>query len=168
MPAVSNTSPLLNLAIIDQLHLLQQQFVEVLIPTVVLAELKPGTDYPGTERIRHALDTQWLRVVELKDDTLARALSLELDQGEAAAIAVAIELSHTQILMDERDGRAKAKALGLQPVGILGVLLQAKLAGQIPSVETSLRALKNEAGFLLTMSCMTACLSKPVGSEGAL
>jgi predicted nucleic acid-binding protein len=149
MPAVSNTSPLLNLAIINQLHLLQQRFVEVLIPPVVLAELKPGTDYPGTERIQHALDAQWLRVVELKDDTLARALRLELDLGEAAAIAIAIELSHTQILMDERDGRAKAKALGLQPVGILGVLLRAKLAGQIPSVETSLRALKNEAGFFI-------------------
>jgi predicted nucleic acid-binding protein len=51
--------------------------------------------------------------------------------------------------MDERDGRAKAKAMGLQPVGILGVLLRAKLAGQIPSVETSLRALKNEAGFFI-------------------
>ena len=51
--------------------------------------------------------------------------------------------------MDERDGRAKAKGLGLQPVGILGVLLRAKLAGQIPSVETSLRALKIEAGFFI-------------------
>jgi predicted nucleic acid-binding protein len=110
MPAVSNTSPLLNLAIIDQLHLLQQQFVEVLIPPVVLAELKPGTDYPGTERIQHALDTQWLRVAELKDDTLARALRLELDQGESAAIAIAIKLSYTQILMDERDGRANDPA----------------------------------------------------------
>jgi predicted nucleic acid-binding protein len=147
MPAVSNTSPLLNLAIINQLHLLQQQFVEVLIPPIVFAELKPGTDYPGTERVQHALDTHWLQVVELEDDTLARALSLELDQGEAAAIAVAIEQSLTQILMDERDGRAKG--LGLQPIGVLGVLLRAKLAGQIPSVETSLRALKNEAGFFI-------------------
>jgi predicted nucleic acid-binding protein len=51
---------------------------------------------------------------------------LELDQGEAAAIALALELEHRQILMDERDGRAKAKALGLQPVGVRGVLLRAK------------------------------------------
>jgi predicted nucleic acid-binding protein len=118
-----------------------------LIPPIVLAELKPGTDYPGTERVQHALDTHWLQVAELKDDPLARALSLELDQGEAAAVAVAIERSLAQILMDERDGRAKAKGLGLQPIGVLGFLLRAKLAGQIPSVETSLRALQNEAGF---------------------
>ena len=158
MPAISNTSPLLNLAIIDQLHLLQQQFLEVLIPPVVLAELKPGTDYPGTECIQHGLDTQWLRVIELKDDTLVRALRLELDHGEAAAIALAIELSHTQILMDERDGRAKAKALGLQPVGILGILLRAKLDGQIPAIETSLQALRREAGFFIADNLYEAVL----------
>ena len=149
MPVVSNTSPLLNLAIIDQLDLLRQQFLEVLIPPIVLAELNPVTDYPGTERIQRALDTGWLRVVELKDDTLARALWLELDQGEAAAIALAIELSHSQVLMDERDGRAKSKALGLQPIGILGVLLRAKLDDQIALVETSLQALRHEAGFFI-------------------
>ncbi len=85
-------------------------------------------------------------------------LRLELDQGEAAAIAVAIELSHTRILMDERDGRAKAKALGLQPVGILGVLLRAKLDGQIPSVGTSLQALRREAGFFIADDLYDAVL----------
>ena len=38
MPIVSNTSPLLNLAIIDHLFLLPQQFGQVLIPQAVLAE----------------------------------------------------------------------------------------------------------------------------------
>ena len=32
MPVVSNTSPILSLAIIDRLDLLRQQFEEVLIP----------------------------------------------------------------------------------------------------------------------------------------
>ncbi len=40
MGVVSNTSPILNLAIINQLQLLRQQFSEVLIPPAVLAELK--------------------------------------------------------------------------------------------------------------------------------
>ena len=40
MPVVSNTSPILNLAIIGQLDLLRQQFGEVLIPPMVLQELK--------------------------------------------------------------------------------------------------------------------------------
>lgn len=48
MPVVSNTSPVLNLAIIQQLDLLRQQFGEVLIPPAVLAELKIDSNYPAT------------------------------------------------------------------------------------------------------------------------
>lgn len=40
MPIVSNTSPILNLAIVGQLELLRQQFSEILIPNAVLDELK--------------------------------------------------------------------------------------------------------------------------------
>jgi len=40
MPVVSNTSPILNLAIVDQLNLLHRQFGEILIPSAVLDELK--------------------------------------------------------------------------------------------------------------------------------
>ena len=36
MPAVSNTSPILNLAVINRLELLREQFAEVLIPPIVL------------------------------------------------------------------------------------------------------------------------------------
>jgi predicted nucleic acid-binding protein len=48
--------------------------------------------------------------------------------------------------------------LGLQPVGILGVLLRAKLDGQIPSVETSLQALRHEAGFFIADDLYDAVL----------
>jgi predicted nucleic acid-binding protein len=50
MPVVSNTSPILNLAIIGRLDLLRQQFSEVLIPPMVLQELKVDTELPGVER----------------------------------------------------------------------------------------------------------------------
>jgi len=40
MRVVSNTSPILNLAIIDQLALLHDQFGEVWIPAAVLSELR--------------------------------------------------------------------------------------------------------------------------------
>ncbi len=52
MPVVSNTSPILNLAIIGRLDLLQRQFGEVLIPTTVLLELKLETELPGVDAIR--------------------------------------------------------------------------------------------------------------------
>ena len=43
MPVVSNTSPILNLAIINQLDLLRQQFGVLVIPLAVLGECKLET-----------------------------------------------------------------------------------------------------------------------------
>ena len=40
MPVVSNTSPIMNLAIIGELSLLRDQFGEVMIPGAVLEELR--------------------------------------------------------------------------------------------------------------------------------
>ncbi|MCC5623659.1 hypothetical protein [Nostoc sp. CHAB 5715] len=48
MPVVSNPSPILNLAIVNQLILLHQQFGEILIPSAVLDELKVSEDRPGS------------------------------------------------------------------------------------------------------------------------
>jgi predicted nucleic acid-binding protein len=64
MPVVSDTSPILNLAIINQLDLLQQQFTEVLIPPAVLAELMPETKFPEAETIQQALEAGWLQAVD--------------------------------------------------------------------------------------------------------
>ena len=158
MLVVSDTSPILNLAIIGRLDLLRTQFVEVLIPPTVLAELKPDTEFPGANIVRQALQDQWLRPVGIKDDRLIQALRLELDQGEAEAIALSLELKAEYVLMDEREGREIAKAMGLAPIGILGVLLRAKRESSLDSVEQAMVALRQEAGFFIAEDLFSAVL----------
>jgi predicted nucleic acid-binding protein len=165
MSIVSNTSPILNLAIIDHLDLLQEQFEQVIIPTDVLDELKLETDFPGTENIRRALQSDWLRVVGLREVHLSRALALELDRGEAAAIALALELGDSRILMDEHEGRVKAKALELQPVGVLGVLLRAKHDGRLESVYSATQALRHRAGFFIANALLAQLLAEAGESQ---
>ena len=48
MRVVSNTSPLLNMAIVGHLALVRQQFGQVWIPPAVLVELQPDTERPGS------------------------------------------------------------------------------------------------------------------------
>ena len=48
MLVVSNTSPILNLAIIDRLSLIREQFTTVIIPKGVLEELRVGENLPGS------------------------------------------------------------------------------------------------------------------------
>jgi hypothetical protein len=48
--------------------------------------------------------------------------SLNLDEGEAQAISLAKELGILSLLIDERKGFRVAESLGLEPIGLLGVL----------------------------------------------
>jgi|SRR5258705_5406935 len=50
-----------------------------------------------------------------------------LDPGEMAAIALALELKADAVLIDETDGRQAARRHGLATIGVLGVLVRARL-----------------------------------------
>lgn len=150
MPAVSNTSPLLNLAIIGRLELLREQFEIVVMPPAVATELKLDSELPGAAEIRHAMKAKWLDIAPLSEPNVARALRRDLDDGEAEAIALSLQLGHASILMDEHDGRAIAQTMGLAPVGVLGVLLRAKRQGRLESIQASIESLRTQAGFFVS------------------
>lgn len=152
MPVVSDTSPLLGLSAIGYLELLKDQFGEVFIPQSVLAELKVETDFRGTSAIQQALSQGWLIPKEIQNEPLAKSLLLELHKGEAEALTLAMDLGLDMIVMDERIGRERAKALGLKTVGILGVLLSAKKHGKIDSVGDAMKSLRKEIGFFISVS----------------
>jgi len=147
MRAVSNTSPLLNLAIIGHLDLLRAQFTEVLIPVGVLTELRLDEPLPGSPELGKALAEGWLRVVEIQDRPLIALLQRTLDLGESEAITLAVEVGPDALLIDERDGRRVAASLKLPVIGALGVLLRAKMDGSIPTLQEAVTALEVRAGF---------------------
>ncbi|GAK53299.1 hypothetical protein U14_04564 [Candidatus Moduliflexus flocculans] len=149
MRVVSNTSPIWNLTSIQRLDLLREQFAAILIPPEVLSELRSGNSMLENAAIQEAIDAGWIEVLSLKTPELKQSLLLELDQGEAAAIALALEQRISKILIDETEGRIKAKALGLFPTGVLGILLRAKYEGRIESVRDEMQKLRHDAGFFI-------------------
>jgi hypothetical protein len=142
---VSDTSPLNNLAAINQLHLLHQLYRTVLIPEAVYRELTdPNFPIAGATEVQ---TIEWIQTRAVSDRTLVEALSNELDIGEAEAIALAVESQAEQVLIDERRGRLVATRLNLRYTGILGILVEAKSQGLIAEVKPLLDALVNDAGF---------------------
>lgn len=120
---VVNATPIISLALIDQLTLLRHLYNEVLIPPAVQAEvLAGGSSGIGRAHLRQA---GWIQVQSLQDPRRADLLS-DLDQGEAEVIALAQEIQADLVIIDERLGRRHAKRLGLTLTGTLGVLLRAR------------------------------------------
>jgi predicted nucleic acid-binding protein len=142
---VSDTSPINNLAAIGQLDLLRQLYNTVIIPEAVYQELTE-TEIPAAGAIEvQTLD--WIQTRQVTNRALVEILRNQLDGGEAEAIALAVELNADQVLIDERRGRMAAAQLSLQYVGILGILVEAKGRGLIPTVKPLLDALIDQAGF---------------------
>jgi hypothetical protein len=150
MLVASNTSPISNLAIIGRLNLLQSQFREVRIPGAVQSELGQPPHRAALAEIQQALQDGWIKPQALREAKIARLLATDLDPGEAEAIALALELSADLILLDERDGRSAAERAGLKVTGVLGVLLRAKIDGQIPLVKPEIEALRTRSRFFLS------------------
>lgn len=145
MIIVSDTSPINNLAAINQLDLLRQLYDTVMIPQAVYRELtEPDFPVAGATEVQ---SFDWIQTRQVTNRVLVEALQNELDTGEAEAIALSLELEADQVLIDERRGRIVAARLNLQYTGILGILVEAKGQGLIPAVKPLLDALINQAGF---------------------
>nr|VFJ56301.1 MAG: hypothetical protein BECKDK2373B_GA0170837_105720 [Candidatus Kentron sp. DK]VFJ61500.1 MAG: hypothetical protein BECKDK2373C_GA0170839_108917 [Candidatus Kentron sp. DK] len=77
MPVISNTSPLWNLASIERLDLLQDQFPDIRIPRDVWRELQIGDEHPEVARIQRAIDAQWITIESRTNPHLQRSFMLE-------------------------------------------------------------------------------------------
>lgn len=81
---------------------------------------------------------------------LIRGLSTTLHAGEAAAIALALQVPDSVLIIDEVDGRKTAARLGLRLVGTVSLLVRAKERQLIERVESYLQTLRTKAHFWLS------------------
>lgn len=148
MIVVSNTSPLTNLAAIGQFDMLGHLYPGLCIADGVWDELNAGGRcWPGRNEVAAA---DWIKRCTVQNQPLVNALRRDLDRGESETIALAVEFGADLILLDEKEGRNAAVRFGLRPVGIVGVLLEAKKKGFTEELRPHLDALRKDAGFYLS------------------
>lgn len=146
---VSDTSPIRALSHLNLLHLLPTIFDEVLIPPAVAEELEHPRRQFATINVQ---SLRFMRVQAPADVQKVEELRRVLDLAEAEAIALALEVRVTSILIDEADGRRAAADAGLEPVGALGVLLRGKEIGEVNAVAPLLEQLERELKFRVSGS----------------
>ncbi len=122
---VINSGPLITLARMDALWLIEKLPYEFLVPNEVHDELASGSS--DLLSLSFPARIQVVGLLNPRNETLFG----NLDSGEAAVIQLALERAISTVCLDERKGRSLAAKEGLTLLGSLGLLGRAKTLGFI-------------------------------------
>lgn len=121
----------------------------------VLRGLEKG--FEDAQAIKKAMEEGWIKVHKPTNrftdevEGVEARLGIELGTGEREAIALALEKGVSIFLTNDEDAHQVGMALGLEPKGVLYVLLRAVVEGRIKR-----KRLRNPSG---------RCLKKASGSR---
>lgn len=140
---ITDAGPLIALAKVDRLPILERLFGEVTVPATVHCEClaKPGKDSRSIERAIQAgilrLATQTIGVCQPK---LPRSLGL----GEQGSLRLALQHQDALLIVDDQLARRQAARLNLSFIGTVRLLDIAERHGVIEDAEQTIKAMQNE------------------------
>ena len=133
---ICDTSCFIVLTNIGQLDLLQKVYGQVVTTAEVVAEY--GEALPD-----------WVKIEKINDKHYQHILEMQVDVGEASALALALEKSDATVILDDYYARKVAFRLGLQFTGTIGVIIKAKVERIILSIKPLLDQIK-QTNFRIT------------------
>ena len=152
LKVVSNSSPIIHLNKIGYMHLLKILYKKVYITDWVFDECTCDSQQTPdiVKEIGSIKKASFFEISEIENSVLFLTLSKLVDEGEASAIALALEKQADLILLDETEGRELADLYNLNYIGTIGILLKAREMALIDlSVPDILDKLKS-TGFYLS------------------
>ena len=127
MKVVLNASPLIYLGKKRKVGLLRLLFEKVLVPVEVEEEIMKLDESPEAVQLRDGIKEGWIeveRASENKKKQIARLFG-EIDKGEAAVIALALERHGENVIIDDAEARTAAEYFELKVHGTLYIILEA-------------------------------------------
>ena len=136
---ICNTSPIQYLYQLNLLHILPELVGQVIIPSAVIKELEIGRKLGMNLPDLTTLD--WV-TIQSPSNLSALALVINLGPGETEVLMLALESNDPIVILDDALARRMAKMLKIRLTGTLGLLIDAKSAGLIATVEPVLNQLQ--------------------------
>jgi len=127
---ISDTSCFIVLSNIGELEILQKVYSKIITTIDIVSEY--GEALPDWVEIRNASDKYRQQLLEM-----------QIDKGEASAIALALENPGCTLILDDYKARKLAERLGIDITGTIGVIIKAKLKGIIPSIKPILEKIRH-------------------------
>ena len=115
---VSDSTTLIMLGKIKRYDVLENLFNTIYIPSEVMHEVSQKSDGISSKIMANML----FETRSITDSVTLKMLDGILDSGESEAIVLAKELQCI-LLIDEKKGRTIARTMGLDIIGLLGVLI---------------------------------------------
>jgi len=160
---ISNTTPIINLAEIDRLDILESLFGNIVIPPAVRDELtEKGSLF---KRAAEAAASGRFKIVPPADKLLVKGFSGSVHRGEAECLALAMENPESLLLLDDLAARNLAATSELTFTGTLGCLVEAKSQGLIDKVLPLLGELRSAARFWISQELETVILQNAGEAE---
>jgi predicted nucleic acid-binding protein len=126
---ISDTSCFILLSKIGELDLLQKLYGEIFTTSVIAEEF--GEELPN-----------WVKIQDSTDKFRIQILEIQIDKGESSAIALALEIPESTLILDDIKARKIAQGLGLNFTGTIGIIIKAKLQNIISSIEPIIEKIK--------------------------
>jgi predicted nucleic acid-binding protein len=137
---IVNASPLILLAKIGRIDLLDAEDVDVVVPVPVLLEVSNAAD-PADPIVRAVHDAGWS--VVMPSLPVPESLSRwKLDPGEESVLTVALQSPGCEVVIDDRAGRRCADAHGISLLGTVGLVILAKRLGRIAAAKPIIEDLR--------------------------
>ncbi len=120
---IADSSSLIGLAQAEQFKLLRELFLKVYIPHAVYNEVVvKGEGEAGSEETESAIKDGWILKKAVDDEVAVSALTTVLGKGESEVIILCKELGFDYALIDERTARVMAELMGVNTMGVLGLI----------------------------------------------
>ncbi|MEP6846493.1 MAG: DUF3368 domain-containing protein [Panacibacter sp.] len=126
---IADTSCFIILTNINELELLYKVYGT--ITTTIDIAMEYGEALP-----------EWVNIETVLNKHTQQLLEMQIDKGESSAIALALEIPGSTLILDDYKARKIAFQLGIAITGTIGVIIKAKLTGVIPSIKPFLIRIK--------------------------
>ncbi len=128
---ICNTSPLQYLHQLGLMDTFRRLTGNIIVPPAVIEEIEEG--YLQNIDLPKISNLSWIKI-RAPISMSALPLVNDLGKGESQVLALALEEKNAIVIIDDRLAREAAIFLKIRLIGTLRILLDAKVAGFIPSV----------------------------------
>jgi predicted nucleic acid-binding protein len=140
MIVIGDSGPLISLAVIDKLAILEQLYGELYIPLGVWQEIAQYIEFFNIPAILSYKD----KIVNLQQPNQFIEL---MNSGESEAVSLYNEMNADFLLIDDKAARSVAEAFSVRCIGTLAVLIQSLEQGLTENLRPLFISLLNAKRF---------------------